>query len=450
MVQQILLAPTRAVADARYPAVVVRRRLTPLLAVLLALVVTAPASALDQAGVRAGLARLHAQLGSSAGALVLDADTGEVVFSHRPGLALAPASNEKLFVTASALLRFGADATLDTTLTAAPAAEVDEQGVLRGNLYLVGAGDPTLSDIGLGALADQLVDAGVARIDGAVLGDDSLFDTLHGGPSAGYRRDRNLGGLLTALSWAHGRSDSGGPAHAAAARLAQLLKRRHIGYGRKPRRGVLAPAAAEEAQALATVRSPRMAALIAATNIPSENFYAEMLAKALGAHFGAGGSTAAGLAVVRQTLAPLGLTPRLVDGSGLSRADQATPRQVVTLLRRMDDADTAAPWTASLAVAGRSGTLRKRMRGTPAAGRCLGKTGTLTGVSALSGYCTTAGGRRIVFSFLENRVCNWCAKTVEDRMVTTIARLAADASGVAGGSVAGGGGVAGRRVLAGR
>jgi D-alanyl-D-alanine carboxypeptidase/D-alanyl-D-alanine-endopeptidase (penicillin-binding protein 4) len=80
-------------------------------------------------------------------------------------------------------------------------------------------------------------------------------------------------------------------------------------------------------------------------------------------------------------------------------------------------------WYASLAVAGRDGTLKNRMRSGSASGRCRGKTGTLTGVSALSGYCTTAGGQRVVFSLIENRVCTWCAKNVEDKMLSAIARL---------------------------
>jgi serine-type D-Ala-D-Ala carboxypeptidase/endopeptidase (penicillin-binding protein 4) len=122
-------------------------------------------------------------------------------------------------------------------------------------------------------------------------------------------------------------------------------------------------------------------------------------------------------------MATFGVHPRLTDGSGLSRADRTTPRQVVRLLERMDGQDTAATWTASLPIAGRTGTLRKRMRRTAAAGRCSAKTGTLIGVSALSGYCTTTGGVRVAFSFLENRVCASCAKNVEDRMVSAIARL---------------------------
>jgi D-alanyl-D-alanine carboxypeptidase/D-alanyl-D-alanine-endopeptidase (penicillin-binding protein 4) len=89
----------------------------------------------------------------------------------------------------------------------------------------------------------------------------------------------------------------------------------------------------------------------------------------------------------------------------------------------MDGQTAADAWTGALPVAGQSGTIRKRMRRTAAAGRCRAKTGTLIGVSALSGYCTTSGGLRVAFSLLENRVCNWCAKKVEDRMVAAIARL---------------------------
>jgi D-alanyl-D-alanine carboxypeptidase/D-alanyl-D-alanine-endopeptidase (penicillin-binding protein 4) len=407
----------------------VRRRLPLLLAclALLALAAAPAARAVDRAGLRSTLTTLHARLGTSAGAYVVDLSTGQPLFAQREDVALAPASNEKLFVTAAALLRFGPSATLPTTLRAAPGAAVDADGVLRGDLYLVGGGDPTLGDAGLTALADQLAAAGVTRVAGGVIGDESLFDTLRGGPDSGFRYDGDLGGFLSALTWRHGRATAGSPARAAATKLAALLKERDITYDRKPRAGTMTAAngisAAADAEPLATYPSPTMGTLIAATNVPSENFYAEMLAKALGARFGAGGTTAAGLAVARAQLATFGVHPKLIDGSGLSRSDRTTARQVVRLLQRMDAQDSAATWSASLPVAGQSGTLRLRMRGTAAAGRCRAKTGTLIGVSALSGYCTTTGGVRVAFSLVENRVCTSCAKKVEDRMVSAIARL---------------------------
>jgi serine-type D-Ala-D-Ala carboxypeptidase/endopeptidase (penicillin-binding protein 4) len=402
------------------------RRLAFLAALLGALVLAAPAQALDRAGLTSILAKLHGRLGPAAGAYVVDLDTGAVLYAHRENLALAPASNEKLFVTASALLRFGREGTLATTLRTGPDAAIDGAGVLRGDLYLVGGGDPTLGDTGLEALANQLADRGITRIAGAVVGDESLFDTLRGGPDSAYRPDYDLGGWLSALSWRHGRAGggSGGPAQAAAARLGTFLKEHDIRYSRRPRAGALGSnGAATASEVLAMLPSPPMSSLIAATNVNSENFYAEMLTKALGARFGAGGSTTAGLDVVRSDLAAFGVHPRLADGSGLSRSDRTTAREVVRLLDRMDGQDVSDTWMASLPVAGVSGTIRKRMRGTAAAGACRAKTGTLIGVSALSGYCTTRGGVHVGFSLLENRVCNWCAKRVEDRMVATIARL---------------------------
>jgi D-alanyl-D-alanine carboxypeptidase/D-alanyl-D-alanine-endopeptidase (penicillin-binding protein 4) len=392
------------------------------------LAVLAPAAgAVDRAGLRSTLNTLHNRLGPVAGAYVVDLTDGSVLYAHRDSLALAPASNEKLFVTSTALLRFGAAGTLTTALAAAPGTEVDDDGVLRGDLYLVGGGDPTLGDAGLAALADDLVKAGVTRIDGGVVGDESAFDTLRGEPDSAYKPDGDLGGWLSALSWRHGHAGSTGPARAAATKLASLLKARKVEYSRKPRAGKLSAVAgggvAADAEPLATLASPTIGTLIAQTNIPSENFYAEMLAKALGAHYGAGGTTAAGLAVARTQLATFGIHPKMVDGSGLSRLDRTTARQVVRLLQRMDGQDTAATWHASLPVAGQSGTLKARMRGTAAAGRCSAKTGTLIGVSALSGYCTTTGGVKVAFSFLENQVCNSCAKKVEDRMVSAIAKL---------------------------
>jgi len=163
--------------------------------------------------------------------------------------------------------------------------------------------------------------------------------------------------------------------------------------------------------------------LITTTNAPSDNFYAEMLVKALGANFGSGGSTRAGLAVVRADLAAFGIHPRLADGSGLSRLDRTTARQVVRLLERMAAQTQAArAWMSSLAVVGRSGTLRRRNRRTAAAGACRGKSGTLSGVSALSGYCLARGGHTLAFSVLANRVSTSGAKRVEDRMAAAIAR----------------------------
>jgi D-alanyl-D-alanine carboxypeptidase/D-alanyl-D-alanine-endopeptidase (penicillin-binding protein 4) len=81
---------------------------------------------------------------------------------------------------------------------------------------------------------------------------------------------------------------------------------------------------------------------------------------------------------------------------------------------------------AALPVAGRNGTLYNRMRGTAAQDRCHAKTGTLSNVSALAGYCQAQGGELVAFAFLMNRVSVSGARDLQDRMTAAIARYDAD------------------------
>ena len=173
---------------------------------------------------------------------------------------------------------------------------------------------------------------------------------------------------------------------------------------------------------LAHVDSPDMGTLARLTNRPSDNFFAETLLKGLGARFGAGGSTAAGAAVVTAQLKSFGVSARVVDGSGLSSSDSTSPRQMVRFLTAVRHSRVDAPFERSLSVAGHSGTLAGRMGGTTAAGRCRGKTGTLPAVSALSGYCDTRGGHTLAFSILMNGVNVTAARAEQDAMAIAIAR----------------------------
>jgi len=396
-----------------------RRTLPGLLAACVLLLGAAPAHALGPAELRAKLTRESAKLGSASGALVTDLDTGTVLFTRRPDLPLVPASNEKLFTTATALLTLGAEARRTTRVVADGFAAADPETTGIRDLFLVGAGDPSLTNGGLERLADQLVrEEGLEKVRGGVVGDESLLDTRRGSVDSAFAADLDLGGQLGALVVGHGAASRRGPAHVAALRLQTMLKARGVRFGRQARTG---RAPADVGDPLATEPSPPMAELVRATNQASDNFYAELLLKVVGVEEGGAGTTAAGAAVVRRTLVRLGLRPIISDGSGLSRANRTTTRQLVTLLRAMRAGENATAWLGSMTVAGRNGTLRRRMRGTAAAGRCSGKTGTLRGVSALSGYCTTTSGREVVFSFLANGVGHG-AKSVEDRMVAALAR----------------------------
>ena len=155
----------------------------------------------------------------------------------------------------------------------------------------------------------------------------------------------------------------------------------------------------------------------------SDNFTAELLLKQIGAANGAGGTTAAGAAQVRTTLAEAGIPlagVRIVDGSGLSSLDRLTARAIVGILQAAWEDPTIKPsFISALAVAGRSGTLKDRLRKPPARGVVLAKTGTTSVASALSGFVR----ERYVFSVLQNGrpVSYWWARRAQDRFATVLA-----------------------------
>jgi serine-type D-Ala-D-Ala carboxypeptidase/endopeptidase (penicillin-binding protein 4) len=409
-----------------------RRLLVTLLAVAAALAGAAPAFAFSEADLRVKLSREMRLAGPTTGAYVRDLDTGEELYALRENVPRMPASVQKLYTTASALLRLGPSATLDTTAVTDANALVDSFGVLHGDLVLVGAGDPFFGDTEAAALARAVRAAGVRRIDGSIVGDESRFDARRSGRAPGY--DPELGGVLSALAYDRGifrgraRLDAG---RFAAARFAAQLRALGVRASGASRAGAAPPTA----RTIAAVASRNVGELARFVNVPSNNFAAEMLLKNLGARYGGAGSTSAGAGVARATLDDLGVRPRIADGSGLSRQDRTTPRDVVRLLERMHGQDVAQAFRSSLAVPGSTGTVRRRMRHT-AAQHCRVKTGTLRDVSALAGYCATAGGRNLAFAMLFNRVNISAAQPILDRMATAIARLDESSDPGPGGAVA--------------
>ena len=296
-----------------------------------------PAHALDATALRATLSREMLRGGFPfAGAYVRDLDTGTALYAHKEDVARPPASVEKLYTTSTTLLRFGAATRFHTQVVATGA--LDSQGVWRGDLYLRGAGDPTLGQAQIVTLAQTIAaQSGIHRVAGSVLGDESVFDSLRGSSRTGYAVDRDIVGVLSGVAVARGFSRDGSPPTEAARRLAKALRAAGVAVDGASGAGT-APAEAPE---VAGIDSPPVGDLIRFTNVPSDNFDAEMLLKRLGASFGGAGTTQAGVAVVRSQLATFGVHPRIVDGSGLSRADRTTPRQVVRLLERMSGTEVA-------------------------------------------------------------------------------------------------------------
>ena len=374
-----------------------------------------PALALTKAAVQKRIAAALLKSGASSGALVTDLTAGEPLYAARADLARVPASTEKLYTTATALGRFGPSARLSTELLAS--GTIDANGLLSGDLILRGGGDPTFSSDHIDSLGRAVQRAGIEEVSGGVVGDESRFDKRRGGPASGWSVDGYIGGSLGGLVLNRGSGDYSNPGLAAATALSQELRGLKITRGVAARTGK-APSGAKR---ISLLRSPQVSDLIAMTNIPSDNFIAEMLVKNLGARFGGAGTTSAGAEVMRSFLRRFGLSPKISDGSGLSRANRTSPREVVALLTAMHNNPQRAAFENSLAVAGRSGTLAGRMNGSAAEGRCRGKTGALSDVSGLSGLCLTKSGRVIVFSILMNGVSPSSARSLQDSAVKAIA-----------------------------
>jgi D-alanyl-D-alanine carboxypeptidase/D-alanyl-D-alanine-endopeptidase (penicillin-binding protein 4) len=259
-------------------------------------------------------------------------------------------------------------------------------------------------------------------VTGSVLGDESYFNAARGEPSSGFAFDPFLEGSLSALAFNRGASGPERGAHAPAAYAAHQLWSALEGYGVSIQGRSRAGVAPATAVPLAQVDSPTVTQLLALMLPPSDNFFAEMLLKDLGARYGGSGSTGAGAAVVQQTVAQLfGIEPQVVDGSGLARSDQTSPLQVATLLSALAATPVGAILRSGLAVAGRSGTLLHRMRGTAAAGRCQAKTGTLVGVSNLAGYCSAANGDLLAFAVFDDGIGVEAAHSVQDGAAIALA-----------------------------
>jgi D-alanyl-D-alanine carboxypeptidase/D-alanyl-D-alanine-endopeptidase (penicillin-binding protein 4) len=396
----------------------VRRTLT-LVCVLSALVAAVPAVA--SASLAGTLNGAMHSAGSQSGAYVLNATTGKAVFRYRHMTPRVLASNTKLFTTTAALARFGVSAKLATEIRGT--GTLDDAGTYSGSLYLIGDGDPTFGSSGVQTLAKRLKAVGVRKVTGRIYGDESRFDSLRGGPDSRYGVSPYVG-PLSALDYDRGFANENGrgyqanPPAFAAARLDAALSKDGISVKGAPRAGT----APTSATPLVKSESPTMARMVRLTNKPSDNFFAEMLVKDLAMQANGKGTTKGGARLSAAFARRLGAGPAsLVDGSGLSRGDRAAPYRVARLLAAMRTRDEFSAFYDSLSIAGRDGTLGPRMRGGAAQGRCRGKTGTLTGVSAVSGYCTALSGDVYVFSILMNGVNTGGARALQDRMVNAIA-----------------------------
>lgn len=359
-----------------------------------------------------------AQLGPARGASCLTVESeGHRLYEARGDVALIPASALKVLTAAAALSAFGPDATFATDVRAT-APPVD--GVVHGDLYLVGGGDPLLSTddylatfrnqpqiaTRFEAIADAVVAAGIREVRGRVVGDHSRYDDerLFSTWKPEYVSDGDVGPVDALvlndgfLNYRPLDRDTIAPdpaAHAAGA-LALLLHSRGIAVAGGATSGV-SPAGATT---IVSVSSPPMREVVAEMLTESDNNTAEILTKELGFRAFGQGTWERGIAAREQALARAGLPMGGfvgVDGSGLDRRNRVTCSLLQAALN-----DGGEPLAEGFAVAGRTGTLSTRFVGTPVAGKLRGKTGSLREVVSLTGYVD--GKERVAFSLVLNEL----------------------------------------------
>ena len=343
-----------------------------------------------------------------------------IVHSHLGRVARIPASNQKLLTSMAALATWGPSFRFPTS---AMVSEPLAHGVVRGDLWIVGSGDPEISAASMAWLATRLHAAGITRVRGSVVGDTSAFTREWWAPGWVPGLSRSYVNRATALAFDGNAVSS--PEEQAAAALAAALESRGVEVAGTPRADALdtgAPGLSEGATdltPLARISSPPLRDLLTTQNHGSVNFHAEMLLKALGARATGGpGSTADGAAAVERWAEGWDVEAQVRDGSGLSHQDRVSTQGVVSMLLLALREPWASALVGSLPGPG-DGTVGDRLAGVPV----RAKTGTLfeTPVSSLGGYVTDANGATVAFSVMSRGLDKTIAASIEDEIVRILA-----------------------------
>lgn len=363
--------------------------------------------------------------GSTANTCLVVTVDGRTIESRNADVPVVPASNEKVLTTFVALQIFGPEHLFTTELRSVGSVA---DGVLTGDLFLVGGGDPFLSTddwwtqfdnqdgrahTRLEALADQVAATGIISVTGAVYGDESLFDSERYGPWATRLIDTRQSGPLSALavnegfvSWPEVFAGSfrprvptdNPPAHAADV-FSRLLAERGVSVA--PGGAAVTP---PESSLVGSLTSPPLADITTHINSYSNNFGAELLLKHLGLARSGSGTTTAGAAALMAELTERGFPMEgvdLRDGSGLSEDTTVTCNLLTEVLLT---AGIESPLAQGLSIGGVRGSLITRHLTSSANGNVFAKTGTLNDVTALSGYVTSPAepGTTLTFAYVVN------------------------------------------------
>lgn len=362
------------------------------------------------------------------GVLIVNPRTRDTLYSRNAGKLFMPASNQKIITSAVALTQLGPDYAYRTTF--AMTGEVRDS-LLDGDLIVIGRGDPTVSDrmrglatLVMDSLADSVRAHGIRQIGGELAHSGNAFpDSTRG---YGWEWDdlgEYYGAGFDELTFNEGTAPTtigplpdtvrdslySGPAKDPAKAYLEAF------HGALVRKSIVVDGGVADSIApmpfkldtLFVYTSPPLRAILPVLMKPSQNQVAELVFKTIGLERGGLGTADSAKSVVTRQLFAWGAEPdgfKVADGSGLSRHNLISPETIVRVLDAMQRDTAFVVFYNSMPVAGIDGTLKDRMKGTPAEGNVHAKTGSISAARSLSGYVTTADGERLLFSVLAN---NW-------------------------------------------
>jgi D-alanyl-D-alanine carboxypeptidase len=340
-------------------------------------------------------------------------DHGLSVYRRDDVVGRRPASNEKLLLSMALLQRLGPDAQITTDAAATSVSN----GVVHGDLWLLGHGDPGITNYRLNVLARHLADAGITRITGRVMGSRAYF--AHDWWAPGWKPDfpRDEVALPTGLTY-NGNTLNGvhitDPERLAATAFAKHLQDHGIRIGGGAA-GMGTPPGGQHV--VTSIISSPLATMLRPMDVYSLNFNAEVLGKRLAvAQYGQPGTIAHGAAAIRQFASSAGVPISSFDSSGLSYSNSISAYHMVALLKYADTRSWLGDLRKALPNAGQ-GTLAGRLAGV----KIHAKTGTLDGISALSGWVwNEQEGRWVEFSILSSGDTT-SLKKLEDAVVRVVA-----------------------------
>jgi D-alanyl-D-alanine carboxypeptidase len=351
---------------------------------------------------------------TNVGIIIYNPLTQDTIFQKNAFVSMTPASNTKLFTTATALSLLGGDFPLFTKIMTNDLNI--KNGVINGDIFIKGYGNSTFTVSDLEVMVNTIKSKGIRKITGRIIGDDTYFDDVYFRgdwitdevanvslpPISAIVIDRNREVTYKKIrrrtrSYTTNVSDP--PLHAAKL-LREKLAAEGIEVGGICMKGETPGNAVTLAESKIILRN-----LISLINKHSDNFLAECLFKTIGAESSKQqGNSFYSTQAITNFLEENGVYLRgssILDGSGISRFDQVTPISIAGILEKMYfDIANFEDYYKSLSIAGVDGTLRNRFTGTSAENNLHGKTGTLDGISSLSGYLTTAKGDDLIISII--------------------------------------------------